>query len=382
MKKVIIKRTKKQLIKESLNKSFYALVFFVIVLALGFVNRASYRKGFTEVEGVIEKVEVKENSYKVKLVDNDRTYEFFDQKKQLGDGKSAEGQTIVFQIFPSLSQSTIVSVKVNDMVVIDTSNQFLKRATIFSVILFSLSTILFGIFVFNLVRFLRKPLVEEKDYVEMMLTKEKIITNQMFDTTFKVNKITKVFVTIRYVIYLILMVHILMALIFVMAHKDELLIGIIVLVVIVLLLILPFLHPLFYSKQSKIFKDDYLRYLKEGSLTKYYDSPFTFKKEGLKFEKDGNVIFNDYHEVNLYTVALYSRGIHAVNIFIASDQNIESELDERVEYIIPLTHKNYQEIKDNNIEIRGLEYLLDNLEEEIKINNKKPYPKYKIKKYF
>ena len=81
-----------------------------------------------------------------------------------------------------------------------------------------------------------------------------------------------------------------------------------------------------------------------------------------------------YEDIEFNVVCIYKNNFHYVNIFIYFDVDEDNN-----PYYFELDPKTYELIKRYNIKVNNLNYLLENLESEIKKN--KPKIKYKIVNY-
>ena len=388
MKKIIIKREKPQLLKEAFNKSLYYIVFLVIFLALIIVQSIKLKDPFRTSEGLLESYEITEDkgfkSYSIKLKDDNVKYLIDDKKGLIKAEELVVDSKIVLQFVPSSTDNVqVFELKINDNLSLSILNDY-KNPILWGIIVLSIfSALMIALIILRFINTLKKPLEEEIDYVELMLTTNKIISNSMFDSTYSIHRTLRIFSVLRTILVFMCFVLLAVALITLTSNNfSPILIGIYMLILILLVLCIPLIHPHFYSKDANIYAEEYKKYLNEGSTAAYYPTPFSFLKEGLRYDKDNNTSYYDYHELKLYITALYAKGDYAVNLFICSNLvNDTDQMDERNEFIIPLTYKNYQEILSNGIEILGLNNLLDNLEDEIKNNNKFKHKKYNVVKY-
>ena len=119
------------------------------------------------------------------------------------------------------------------------------------------------------------------------------------------------------------------------------------------------LKPRMYSKHLETFVNDYIDAIKTGEQKE--ERTLFLKKEGLKVQKDDQQYFFDYHELNLFAVAAYSKTNAPVNIFICSFLPDKEEYADAQDFIIPLSRDIYQDIIDNSILIEGFDELFNNL---------------------
>ena len=382
MKQVVIKRTRKDYITLALRRNIYFIIFGIVLIALGITNVINSKNAFTTISGEIsEVVQDSENSdkYSYHFVDNEKTYILVKPEVEIN-----VGDTVVFTILPTQSDNiNVFKVFINPNNYNDTTDSYISTIIKIAIGMFVIGGLLLLYVVVMIILSFKKPLEIKKDYIEMMLQNKNIMSNQMFDSSFYVSKTVRIFNVMKYSLYILILIVLVLILFSLARDVDPIMIGIYGIIIGLLLIATMFIHPYFYSKDAKRFTEDYLKYLNEGSKSIYYESPFNFRKEGLKYTKDNKVSFYDYHELNLYLVGLYSKGNYACNLFVCSDMKEveEDELGQLHDFIIPLTHTNYQEIKENGIFVKNLDEVINKLEEEIVYQNKQKGPKYKVVKY-
>jgi hypothetical protein len=137
--------------------------------------------------------------------------------------------------------------------------------------------------------------------------------------------------------------------------------------------------PRLYSKNLNIFIEDYIDYLNNGKTKE--ERTIFLKKEGLKVINEDQTYFFDYHELNLYTVCIYSKSNAPVNIFICSQLPEKEEYKDIQDFIIPLSRDLYNDICENSIFIIGLEEVLNNFNEEAINSIKEVKETYLLKHY-
>lgn len=118
-------------------------------------------------------------------------------------------------------------------------------------------------------------------------------------------------------------------------------------------------------------KEDYigLTFDKEEFIYLDYDYDYDFETD----ETIETIKTLPYEKMNFYVCCYFQKKFHSAYIFICSDEIIYDH-----PFMISLNPKSYQEIKENNIYIEGLDYLINNLEKEIITNNQN---KIKFKSY-
>ena len=124
-----------------------------------------------------------------------------------------------------------------------------------------------------------------------------------------------------------------------------------------------------YAKQQ-FTKDGYMFY--NCDYEDYNDALEEFEYDEDIDNVDKTII--PYEDLNLYATCVYKNNFHYAHIFICSDHK-----EFHYPYHYQLNPVFYKQIKELNIEVKNLDYLLENLENEIK--NNKPKIKFKVVKY-
>lgn len=368
MKEITIKHTRGELIKDFFAQSIYLTIITLVLFGLAITNLVKRNNLFVTNTGVISEITktAKDDKYEYifKLAEQEIEYTV------LTDIDIATGQTASVEILATSNTVVTTKILIDNVEIYNNEEYHIKRITQQSIILFILGGLALGFLIYRFIRTLTKPLIFKQDYVEFMLTSNKVITNSMFDGTYSISRKLRIYSLLKYVCFFICFVLVLLAILSSSRDVSKVIIGIYCVAIIGLVILIQFLHPRFYSKESDEFSSEYQRYLRDGSTTNYYNSPYSFLKEGLKYTRDEKVSYYDYHELNLYVVGLYVKKDYAVNLFICSDLHSDDETEEIKDFIIPLTHDEYAEIRQNGIFIRNLDYVLDNLSSEIKLHNK------------
>jgi hypothetical protein len=86
----------------------------------------------------------------------------------------------------------------------------------------------------------------------------------------------------------------------------------------------------------------------------------------------------EYDKLNLYTVVKYIPTVRSFTIFICSD--ISFELGQEQDFIFILDNVLYQEIKKNNVPVKGLEEALNSIEKDMQTKFQDFAMKYKDNK--
>lgn len=156
--------------------------------------------------------------------------------------------------------------------------------------------------------------------------------------------------------------------------------AVLILVVNTYVLVKLYGYKWYNEKDVKLFVEKYLNELNQEIEQDVYEQ---FKSDGfyiyyVNYEEYSNEKIEvskiiKYEDLNFYTYCYFTNDFHSVVIYICSDYLVYDE-----PFIMRLNQYNYYEIKQNNIKINGLDYLLNNLEEEIIKCHK---DKIKFKKY-
>lgn len=261
-----------------------------------------------------------------------------------------------------------------------------KGTIVFSIVLI---VAVVGFLAFTLVKIFRTPKEQHFEYVEYMLTKGSILSANMMDKTCKTRKMTNLYSKLSNVGLLFIGACLIIVLLVSRRISAQLLTILIIslaAIAVAAFILLAVFKPRFASKHANIYATDYKGYLDNGSQEPYVTNNCHFLKAGLKIEqKDGKEpLYFNYHELNLYTTVLYGKGLAVANIFICSDFPEEEHYKDVNDFVIQLTHDAYLEIIENNVPIKGLEFVLTHLDTEIQTNCAPIKGLYKtvIKKYF
>ena len=376
MKTITITKTRKTLIKNFFSNSIFIILIMLIFIGLGVMDIVRKDNLFTSYEGNVTVLDT--------TIQNDtKKYGFMLDTSDITFTVNIKdeiilGDQIKLDILNYSSNINVVKLDINGINNYNNESSYINNVIGQIIIIFIIVGAALIFIIFRLVKALTTPLEKTYDYIEYMLTSNKVITNSMFDSTFSISRKLRIFSLLKYICFFLCFILILLAILSANS-KSPLIIGIYCVSIMAIVILVQFLHPRFYSSGSDEFAKEYIRYLTSGSTTVYYNSPYTFLKEGLKYERDNKVSYYDYHELRLYVVGLYAKKDYAVNIFICSDFNTD---DENVkDFIIPLTHDEYVDIKQNGIFVKNLDYLLDNLSNEIKLQNHRKGTKPIVIKY-
>lgn len=388
MKTLKIENPKKQRAKR--NILFAALMLFMCILMIS--NAVSKNKNFKEenydvVEGVVTYYEELEEHYQFSIkVEEKRTVALGISKEsstslpKISDNLQFNDEIII--VYKKVSDESCEAYKVtingellyNRLEIMTKSN---NKLIIFYAIIGSLF-IAYG--VYCLIRFKKTDAVKEVTYIEYTITNNNAVTNAMLKSESK-----SMFLLKREKLLnkcaLIAMVAILFILIFIKSYIQNKYILLIASAVIIigLVSVMIIYKPRFHSKNLKIYIYDYIDYIKTGILKEKRTLILT--KEGMKVVSDEEEHFFTYEDLNLFAVAVYSKTNAPVNLFICSNLVDKEEFKEYDDFIIPLSSDIYSDIIENNIEILGLENLINNLYEETAANIKELKEVFLVKFY-
>jgi|GEM_PF-3128576 len=161
-------------------------------------------------------------------------------------------------------------------------------------------------------------------------------------------------------------------------------------------------YKIYKQQDVKLFVDKYMQYLSTQDMAHEYNSNFQ-KDKFIKidncddffgyiyYDTDSGFLDNgkyissfdqidhteySYEEMGLYAYCYFEKKFHSAHIYICSEK-----LFGGYPLVLSLSPLAYQDIQKNGVHIKGLDYLLSHLEEEI-INNNKQGIKYKSYKDF
>lgn len=380
MKKININNPKKQRAKR--NILFSALILFVCVLMIynAFANNKKLtEENFTKVEGVVTSFQIveEENGYQFGIKDNNNaTFIIFVKQEtntnlpKISDNVKIGDEIIlvcneIIEENGEEKQKTYNAYKVtiNDKLLYNRIEDAIKSNNKLIIFYAIVSALFIAYLVYCIISFVKMPTLKEVTFVEYTITNNNAVTNLMLKNDSKTMQLLKKEKLLNKCIF-IFMVIILFVSILVKSLITNKLILLIVSVVLVagLIVLMVLFRPRFYSKNLNIYIDDYLDYLKTGTLKE--DRTLILTKEGIKVLIDEQTYFFTYEDLNLFTVGVYSKTNAPVNIFICSALQEKEEFKDFEDFIIPLSVDIYKDILDNNIEISGLEQLINNLYEE------------------
>ena len=388
MKTLKIQNPKKQRAKRNL--VFTALMLFMCILMIS--NAVSQNKNFKEenfdvVEGVVTHFEELEEHYQFSIKVEEKRTVALSIKKESSTALPRISENLKFNddiilVYKKVTDEPCEAYKVtingkllyNRLDIMTKSN---NKLIIFYAIIGSLF-IAYG--VYCVITFIKIDAVKEVTHIEYTITNNNAVTNAMLKSDSK-----SIYLVKREKLLnkcsLIAMVGILFLSIFIKSYIQNKYILLIASAVIIIALVsvMIIFKPRFHNKNLNIYVNDYLDYIKTGVLKE--ERTLILTKEGMKVLNDEEEHFFTYEDLNLFAVAVYSKTNAPVNIFICSNLVDKEEFKEYDDFIIPLSSDIYNDIINNNIEILGLEILLNNLYEETATNIKEIKEVFLVKFY-
>lgn len=388
MKTLKIQNPKKQRAKRNL--VFTALMLFMCILMIS--NAVSQNKNFKEenfdvVEGVVTYFEELEEHYQFSIKVEEKRTVALSIKKESSTALPRISENLKFNdeiilVYKKVTDEPCEAYKVtingkllyNRLDIMTKSN---NKLIIFYAIIGSLF-IAYG--VYCVITFIKIDAVKEVTHIEYTITNNNAVTNAMLKSDSK-----SIYLVKREKLLnkcsLIAMVGILFLSIFIKSYIQNKYILLIASAVIIIALVsvMIIFKPRFHNKNLNIYVNDYLDYIKTGVLKE--ERTLILTKEGMKVLNDEEEHFFTYEDLNLFAVAVYSKTNAPVNIFICSNLVDKEEFKEYDDFIIPLSSDIYNDIINNNIEILGLESLLNNLYEETATNIKEIKEVFLVKFY-
>lgn len=388
MKTLKIQNPKKQRAKR--NIIFAALMLFMCILMIS--NAVSQNKSFKEenfdvVEGTVTYFEVLEEGYQfsIKVEENKNTTilvkkESSDSLPKISDNITSQDTIILVYNKISDELSEAYKVTINGKVLYDRLEIMTKSNNRLIIFYTIIGSFFIAYTVFCVITFIKAETIKEVTQIEYTITNNNAITNAMLKNESKSMYLLRREKLINKCV-LIAMVGILLLSIFIKSfinNKYTLLVasGVVIIGLVTVMIIF---KPRFHNKNLNIFVNDYIDYIKTGTLKE--ERTLILTKEGMKVINDEQEHLFMYEDLNLFAVAVYSKTNAPVNIFICSNLVDKEEFKEYDDFIIPLSSDIYNDIIENNIEILGLENLLSNLYDETTTNIKELKEVLKVKFY-
>lgn len=375
MKTINVQNQKKLKAKRYLLFSAIILVVCGLMVYNAFTNNKNLTEdNFDSTKGIVESFEITKDENEKEL------YSF--QIKDLKDDKLTTVVVLNIEVISTLPKLKD-NVKVDDKIelVYDVESKDIYKVTINNELLYDrladavesnnrliifyiiVAAVMIVFMVLNLITFIKEPVTKEVDYIEYIISNNNAVTNTMLSSDSQTMKLLNREKLINKVALIVIMVAILASIMLkAVIDNKYILLAICLGLVGGLIAVIIIFKPRLYSKNLNVFLNDYLEYLNNGKTKE--ERTIFFKKEGLKVINEEQTYFFDYHELNLYTVCIYSKTNAPVNIFICSQLPEKEEYKDIQDFIIPLSTDLYNDINENSIFIIGLEEVIENLNSE------------------
>ena len=385
-------------IKIPLFKQLTAVLIIILIGILAFIiefsiisiieKQANKEENIIVLEGNIKTIEVDESSEMLYItLDNyPNIFKASTNKKEIHDLKDKLNINDYIKIGISklrLKQKKIliINIEMNDVLIVDLTDDNLKAVKQLDIVSIILSIIEVIVLVLFILYYKYKLIFyKEYDYIEYVSLQRS--TNFIYENNFSYQENEKRKMKVIY-LYLLFVIILAVSVVFLGVNFPEYP-HIIIPIIVVLMCIgtyLLFKNTIIYKYKKedvKKFVSKYKKYLnKEIDINKI--QIFDFKKDGIPIyhynkDKDDFEVEYDlipYSKLNLYTCIVYKNNFHFASIFICSDYLIDDK-----PLIIELTPLIYTQIKYQNVYIKQLDYVLNNLENEIYINKPKSGKKF------
>ena len=365
-----------------------SLIMAIFCLLIAFyerdINRPIYH---TSIKGSVEKIEIDEedNFLHIKLVEHNNIFTVNMRNKKVRNFAETVKindylELIVSEKRIDKTKIPIIKVIYEEKEILDLEEALLKTANGFGIAsaVGCYLTLFLVIIVILLKRNERLKLVDYYEYFLPISSKDFINKNNYsYEQLEKRNKVI-IFSYLGFNVLLMILIAI-----FASIYPDYP--HIIIPITTILCLISIFLLFRFtkYYKSTKedvkLFVEMYMEYLNKekeysGEIQMFTDLGFKTFRYYLDEDVEELDAIISYEELDLYAVCVYKNNFHHAHIFICSDY-IYNDFP----IWVPLDNFMYKEIKKYNIKVKNLDYLLNNLEEEI--NKNKPKFGAKVVKY-
>lgn len=356
------------------------LIFLSIIVIVNACRSTSNLKklSLTEVDGIVTSFNLNDNIYEIEVTNENVIYLEANLETNASIPTLKDNLKVNDKVYLKVDSKTkyIYLAKVNnnllyDLIEINTKSN--RNMIIFYGIILAVSIVCLTM---NIITIVKTPKIKEMNQIEYILTSNNVLSNSMLNDNSKTKHILKMNKILNYCLIAGMIVLFIFGMLLKAAFDNNIIILCITLCLIaVLIVLIVALKPKLYSTHLKTFINDYLFYLDNGNNIEK-ESTIFFKKEGFKVQDEEKVFFFDYHELNFYTVAVYSKTDAPVNLFICSALPEKEEYKDIQDFIIPFTYDIYKEIKENGVYIEGLEELINDLlnESEKNIKNIKDEP--------
>lgn len=387
MKTINVQNPKKQKSKRYLLFSALILVVCGLMVFNAFSNNKNLNEeSFDSTKGIVKTFEVKENEYLFNIQDlkDDKlsttvilNVEIVSTLPKIKDNLKIDDK---IEIIYNLESKDIYKVTINNEILYDRLASAIKSNNQLIIFYLFVAAVMLTFMVLNLITYFKEPTNIDVDYIKYIICNSNAITNSMISPDSQTAKILNREKLINKVALIVVMVAIFGSIMLKSVINNKyILLAICLLLIGGLITVIIIFKPRLYSKNLNIFIADYIDYLNNGKTKE--ERTIFLKKEGLKVINEDQTYFFDYHELNLYTVCIYSKSNAPVNIFICSQLPEKEEYKDIQDFIIPLSRDLYNDICENSIFIIGLEEVLNNFNEEAINSIKEVKENYLLKHY-
>lgn len=387
MKTINVQNPKKQKSKRYLLFSALILVVCGLMVFNAFSNNKNLNEeSFDSTKGIVKTFEVKENEYLFNIQDlkDDKlsttvilNVEIVSTLPKIKDNLKIDDK---IEIIYNLESKDIYKVTINNEILYDRLASAIKSNNQLIIFYLFVAAVMLTFMVLNLITYFKEPTNIDVDYIKYIICNSNAITNSMISPDSQTAKILSREKLINKVALIVVMVAIFGSIMLKSVINNKyILLAICLLLIGGLITVIIIFKPRLYSKNLNIFIEDYIDYLNNGKTKE--ERTIFLKKEGLKVINEDQTYFFDYHELNLYTVCIYSKSNAPVNIFICSQLPEKEEYKDIQDFIIPLSKDLYNDICENSIFIIGLEEVLNNFNEEAINSIKEVKETYLLKHY-
>ena len=387
MKTINVQNPKKQKSKRYLLFSALILVVCGLMVFNAFSNNKNLNEeSFDSTKGIVKTFEVKENEYLFNIQDlkDDKlsttvilNVEIVSTLPKIKDNLKIDDK---IELIYNLESKDIYKVTINNEILYDRLASAIKSNNQLIIFYLFVAAVMLTFMVLNLITYFKEPTNIDVDYIKYIICNSNAITNSMISPDSQTAKILNREKLINKVALIVVMVAIFGSIMLKSVINNKyILLAICLLLVGGLITVIIIFKPRLYSKNLNIFIADYIDYLNNGKTKE--ERTIFLKKEGLKVINEDQTYFFDYHELNLYTVCIYSKSNAPVNIFICSQLPEKEEYKDIQDFIIPLSKDLYNDICENSIFIIGLEEVLNNFNEEAINSIKEVKENYLLKHY-
>ena len=387
MKTINVQNPKKQKSKRYLLFSALILVVCGLMVFNAFSNNKNLNEeSFDSTKGIVKTFEVKENEYLFNIQDlkDDKlsttvilNVEIVSTLPKIKDNLKIDDK---IELIYNLESKDIYKVTINNEILYDRLASAIKSNNQLIIFYLFVAAVMLTFMVLNLITYFKEPTNIDVDYIKYIICNSNAITNSMISPDSQTAKILSREKLINKVALIVVMVAIFGSIMLKSVINNKyILLAICLLLIGGLITVIIIFKPRLYSKNLNIFIADYIDYLNNGKTKE--ERTIFLKKEGLKVINEDQTYFFDYHELNLYTVCIYSKSNAPVNIFICSQLPEKEEYKDIQDFIIPLSRDLYNDICENSIFIIGLEEVLNNFNEEAINSIKEVKENYLLKHY-